>query len=168
MSCRAAHFRPRARGGDGGGAGAPRWPSDVDAPAPQGSRASAGYAEDVHAREALLDEAAAVSRHRDGDARARLRSDARDEHHGREADDHGDEGVRDALPCSTSGSAQVASSARRGSSETVRRGKIAPFGCSTSLWPLPEHVLPRGRRRLATEARTHHLAIGAWNSGGHL
>jgi hypothetical protein len=51
------------------------------------------YAEDAYGRDALPHEASAKGRHRDGAARARLQSDARDEHHGCGGIRRGDEGM---------------------------------------------------------------------------
>ena len=62
--------------------------------APRDRRASVRHAQDAHGRDALPDEASAEGRHRNGAARARLQSDACDEHRGRQAAHCGDEGLR--------------------------------------------------------------------------
>src|SRR5262249_44440334 len=78
----------------GGRAEAARREPSGDARAPRDGRASVRHAEDAHGHGTLSDEAPAEGRQRDGTARARLQSDARDEHHGRQAADRGDECVR--------------------------------------------------------------------------
>jgi len=83
-----------ARARHGGRATAAGCESACDATAPRDGRTSVWDAEDAHGRGALLDEAFAEGRHRDGAARTRLQSHARDEHPGRDASHRGGKGVR--------------------------------------------------------------------------
>ena len=88
----ASHHPLGARACAGDGAEASRRESSGHASAPRDGRASFRHAQDADGRDALPDEAAAEGRHRDGAARARLQSHARDEHRRREAAAGGDPG----------------------------------------------------------------------------
>ncbi len=89
---RITRYRRRARARSR--ATAPRCQSAGDAAAARDRRASLRHDQGAHGRDALPDANAAEGRDRDGARRARLQSHARDEHHGRQADDRGDPSVR--------------------------------------------------------------------------